>query len=123
MNRMVLVLVLGMTGFSVFPVMAQGAGEIRIVEITSPPLDVFEEAKVTPPFESFEPQDVTLPLIVQEVSRNNMLKVTVNGVTGWVLPTFVRVEGLDPTRVEASCAPERSETRLAATRSLGEGCD
>jgi len=99
---------------------AKGVGH-NITAITDPPLDLFKEAKVTRPEVSLEPSQVTLPIPILEIAGNRMMRVEVNGVSGWVMPTFVETD-LPKAKVEFICDSAASNVQIGATRGLGTGC-
>jgi hypothetical protein len=53
------------------------------------------------------------------ISSNRMLRVTVDGTTGWILSRKVKME--DGPKLSSRCVEGKS-TSVGATRAIGEGC-
>jgi hypothetical protein len=67
---------------------------------------------------SISGDQVTTPVPVEQVSSNLMLKVTINGQTGWIQAHTVKTD--KPPSVTIRCDPLLTDLEPGGTRGLGE---
>ena len=96
------------------------AEDLKIVEVRAPVLMLWGDTEGSSLIAEVAKSDVAIPLLVEKVSKNLMLKATVNGQTGWVFGHHVKTNS--KVKMSAECDPNVSSEQVGAVRGLGEGC-
>jgi len=97
------------------------AQDLKITEVRAPVLMLWADTEGSSVVAEIPKGDVTTPVPVESVSKNLMLRATVNGQTGWVFGHHVKTNS--PVKMTAECDPSVSKAEVGAVRGLGEGCE
>ena len=97
------------------------AEALKITASRAPVLMIWADTEGTALVKEIPAGQVALPVAVESVSKNLMLKATVDGRTGWIFGHHVKTN--KKPELSAGCDETLASQDLGATRGLGEGCD
>ena len=97
------------------------AQDLKITAVPAPVLMIFADTDANTQIGELSAGDYTLPLAVDAVSPNLMLKVNVNGTEGWVFGHHVKTN--KKPKLSAGCNQQVAQEDVGATRGLGAGCN
>lgn len=100
---------------------AAQAEALKITAVRAPVLMIWADTEGSALVEEVPADDVELPVPVQSVSKNLMLKATVDGKTGWIFGHHVKTN--KKPELSAGCDENLASQDVGATRGLGEGCN
>ncbi len=96
------------------------AGELHIIDVSTPVLRLWKTPDAREVVANIDPDDVPSNLLVEDIAPNKMLKVTVEGFTGYVLSYHVETD--EKVEVNVECDSTILARSFAGNRGIGEGC-